>query len=124
MSSPMSTREIADRLVELCRQGQYEAAQTELFAADAQSIEPPGAQMPNVTGLAAIQEKGRHFMAGIEAFHGTTVSDAVVAGDHFSLAMALDITMRGAGRMQMEEICVYRVAAGKIASEQFFYSGG
>jgi len=119
----MNTRQIADRLVELCRQGQFETAQTELFAADADSIEPPGAQMPNVKGLAAIQEKGRQFMAGIEAFHSTTVSDALVAADHFSLAMALDVTMKGAGRVQIEEICVYRVAGGKIASEQFFYSG-
>ena len=117
----MNTRQIADRLVELCRQGQYEAAQTELYAADARSIEPAGSQMPNVQGLAAIQLKGQQFMASIEQFHGTTVSDAAVAGEFFSLAMVLDVTMKGVGRMTMEEICVYRVHGGKIVSEEFFY---
>ena len=33
----MSTQQIAARLVELCRQGEFEAAQKELFAKDAVS---------------------------------------------------------------------------------------
>ncbi|HEX3768939.1 MAG TPA: SnoaL-like domain-containing protein [Puia sp.] len=28
--------------------------------------------------------------------------------------------MKGQGRMQMDEICVYQVENGKIVSEQFF----
>ena len=36
----MSTQQIAARLAELCRQGEFEAAQKELFAKDAVSIEP------------------------------------------------------------------------------------
>ena len=36
----MNTQQIATRLAELCRQGQFEAAQKELFAEDAVSIEP------------------------------------------------------------------------------------
>ena len=36
----MTTKEIADRLVELCRKGDFEAAQSELFANDVVSIEP------------------------------------------------------------------------------------
>ena len=29
--------------------------------------------------------------------------------------------MKGRGRMQMEEICVYKVDNGKIVLEQFFF---
>lgn len=118
----MNTHQIADRLVELCRQGQFEAAQTELFADDAVSIEPDGAPMEIAEGLAAIQEIGRQFMANIEQMHGVEISEPLVAGNFFSVSMALDTTFKGQGRVRMEEICVYEVAAGMIVSEQFFYS--
>ena len=36
-----STQQIANRLVELCREGKYEQCYDELFAADAQNIEMP-----------------------------------------------------------------------------------
>jgi hypothetical protein len=117
-----TTREVADRLVELCRQGQFEAAQTELYADDAVSIEAEGAPVEVVEGLAAIMEKARQFMSTIEQFHGVVVSDPLVAGDYFTVSMALDTTAKGRGRVTMEELCVYEVDNGQIVSEQFFYS--
>src|ERR1700759_1509724 len=39
----MTTEQIAARLVELCRKGEYEQAQKELYADDAESVEAPGA---------------------------------------------------------------------------------
>jgi limonene-1,2-epoxide hydrolase len=33
--------------------------------------------------------------------------------------MRLDVTMKGQGRMDMSELCVYDVKDGKIISEQF-----
>jgi ketosteroid isomerase-like protein len=123
----MNVETIARRLVELCRQGQYEQAQKELYADDAVSIEPEG--MPpgglgNAKGLPAILEKGHHFNAMLEAVHGSQISDPVIAGNWFSLSMTLDATMKGRGRVHMEEICVYRVRDGKIVHEQFFFDLG
>ena len=123
----MDTERIAQRLVELCRKGQYEEAQKELYAETAVSIEPEGAPpgaMGNANGLQAILEKGRRFSAMIETFHGTTVSDPLVAGNWFSIKMTLDVTMQGRGRMNMSEICVYAVRDGKITREQFFFDFG
>ena len=59
----MNTQQIATRLTELCRQGQFEAAQKELFAEDAVSIEPHETpDFPKETkGLRAIIEKGHKF---------------------------------------------------------------
>jgi len=118
----MMTSHVADRLVELCRQGQFEQAQTELFADDAVSIEPDGAPVEVAEGLEAIQEKGREFMSGVEAIHGIVVSEPIVAGSFFTVSMELDTTMKGRGRVSMEELCVYEVDDGKIISEQFFYT--
>ena len=118
----MMTSQIADRLVELCRKGEFEAAQTELFAEDAVSIEPDGAPMEMAEGLAAITEKGRQFRASVEQMHEIVVSEPVVAGNFFTVSMALDTTFKGRGRVNMEELCVYEVDDGKIIAEQFFYS--
>lgn len=123
----MNTEAIAKRLVQLCREGKYEEAQRELYAEDAVSIEPEGlppGMLGSVKGLPAIFEKGRQFQDSIEAVHGGSVSDPVVAGNWFSCEMTLDITMKGRGRMVMTEICVYHVKGGKVDREQFFYDVG
>jgi len=117
----MTTQEVANRLVELCRQGQIENAQTELFAHDATSTEANSMMGEKVvTGLDAIKEKGKHFMSMVEEFHGSTISDPIVGGNAFSISWDMDATMKGRGRSSMAEICTYTVKDGKITSEQFF----
>lgn len=117
----MTTQQIADRLVALCRQEKWETAQTELFAPDAVSIEPyatPG--FDKVTkGLPAIIEKGRRFVASVEKTYSVTVSEPLVVGNSIACTMAIDLTMKGQGRMNMAELCVYQVKDGKIISEEF-----
>ncbi len=123
----MNTEQIARRLVELCRKGEYEQAQRELYAQDAVSIEMPGAPagaLGDAKGLDAIFEKGRKFHDMLEAVHGSTVSDPVIAGNWFAVAATLDATMKGRGRTSMREICLYHVRDGKIDREQFFYDMG
>lgn len=123
----MNTRQVADRLVSLCREGKYEEAQRELYAEDAVSIEMPAmadGQIGNVQGLAAILKKGEAWAANISQIHGGSVGDPVVAGSWFALALSIDATYKDRGRMAFEEICVYRVRSGKIVHEQFFYDVG
>jgi hypothetical protein len=118
----MSTQQIAKRLAELCNKGDFEAAQKELFAENAVSIEQHATpQFPKETkGLEAIIEKGHKWEAGLEKMHSCSVSSPIVAGNAFALTMEMDVTFKGQGRMQMQEVCVYQVKDGKIASEQFF----
>jgi len=123
----MTTQQIADRLVELCRQGQYEQAQTELYADDAISIEiasQPGGEPDIARGMAAIREKSARWAASIVEIHGGSVGNPIVAGDWFSLVMGIDATYKEGGRIAMDEICVYGVRDGKIVHEQFFYPIG
>jgi hypothetical protein len=120
----MSTRQIADRLVELCREGKYEQVYDELFAADAENIEMPAmAEGPlgNVRGLDAIRAKSQAWSEGLEQVHDGSVGEPIVAGNWFALPLTMDATFKGRGRMQLEEICVYQVRDGKIVREQFFY---
>lgn len=117
----MTTNEIAERLVALCRQGAFETAQRELYAADAINIEPYATDTfaKETKGLEAILEKGRRFTAMIEQVHAVSVSDPLVAGSSFACAMQLDLTLKGHGRMSLNELCVYEVKDEKIISERF-----
>jgi len=117
----MTTQEVANRLVELCRMGQYETAQQELYADDAVSIDPDSSPVKVVRGLEGIREKGKMFQSMLEEMHGGSVSDPLVAGNHIAITMTIDATMKGQGRMVMEEVCVYQVKDGKIVLEQFFF---
>jgi hypothetical protein len=121
-SMTMTTQQIANRLTELCRQGEFETAQKELYADDAVSLEPY--ETPDfekeTKGLKAIIEKGHKFGSMVEVMHGGDVSDPVVADNSFAFVMTMDATMKGKGRMKMSELCVYQVKDGKIVSEQFF----
>ena len=118
----MSTQQVASRLSELCNKGEFEAAQKELFADDAVSIEMHATpDFPKETkGLKAIIEKGRKWSAGLEQVHGISASKPTVAGNAIAMTLTLDVTFKGRGRMNMEELCVYTVTDDKITSEQFF----
>ena len=123
----MNTQQVANRLVELCRRGEFMKAQDELYANDAVSLEPEGAPagaMGNAKGLDAIREKGKAFDQTYETIHSITVSEPLIAGEYFSITMGLDATWKQGGRYAMEEICVYRVRNGKVVLEQFFYPVG
>ena len=118
----MTTKEVADKLVELCRQGKIDEVQETLFADNAQSIEASEMMGPKVvTGLDAIKAKSVAFQAGVEEFHTATISEPIVGGNSFAISWALDATFKGRGRMTIEEVCVYQVKDGKITLEQFFY---
>jgi len=122
-SAVMTTQDIANRLYELCKAGQYEQAQEELYADDALSIEPVGAPGPqSVKGLEEIVKKGEQFRDSIEAVHSASASEPIVAGNHFALTITIDATFKGMGRNLMEEVAVYEVKDGKVIKEQFFYS--
>jgi ketosteroid isomerase-like protein len=118
----MTTTDIANRLAELCRKGDFESTQRELFADDAISIEPEASQAfeKETRGLKAIIEKGHKWDAMVEEYHGMKVSQPLIAGKSFAVTMSMNVTMKDKGPMEMTELCVYNVKDGKIVSEQFF----
>ena len=117
----MNTQQVADRLVALCRQGDIQKAMEELYADDIVSNEPAHAPTKSAKGKKAVFEKGKQFASMIETRHGGSFSDPIVGGRYFSVAMMLDATFKGQGRMKFDEVCVYEVKDGKIIWEQFYF---
>ncbi len=117
----MTTQEVAKRLVELCKTGDFETAQNELFANDAVSIEQHATPDfdKETKGLDAIKKKGEKWASMVEEMHGNKVSEPVVADNSFACTIKMDVTMKGQGRMNMTELCIYKVKDGKIVSEEF-----
>lgn len=119
----MTTAEIADRLAELCRKGEFQTAQKELYSRDVISVEPedvPGFDR-ETKGADAVLEKIRQFESNVEESFGNKVSQPIVAGNAFAFTLDMDIKMKGRDRDTMSEVCVYEVKDGKIASERFYW---
>lgn len=118
----MTTQEVADRLVSLCREGKNMEAITELYADDVVSIEPNGAPQKEVKGKEGVLAKDKMFFEMVEEVHSANTSDPVVGDNYFAVSMGMDLTMKGGMRMQMDEVALYHVKDGKIAKEEFFFT--
>ncbi|MDJ0644964.1 MAG: nuclear transport factor 2 family protein [Flavobacteriaceae bacterium] len=107
----------------MCRNGQSLEAIEELYADNVVSREMPGWPQEVTEGIKAVYQKSEDWMANVEELHSFQVSDPIVAENHFSCTMDLDVTFKDMGRQKMSEVCVYQVDNnGKIAHEQFFYA--
>jgi len=120
----MTTPEVADKLVALCSKGQFMEAIQTLYAADVVSVEAmamPG-HSRETSGLEGVIGKGNWWAAEHEV-HSLKLEGPLVAGSHFCVRFALDVTAKSSGqRMLMDELGVYQVKDGKVVREEFFYS--
>lgn len=118
----MTTAEIANRLVTMCRDGKIEEAKEELFSENIVSIEPREGLLPKeIQGMDAIRDKAQLFISHVENFFGQKISEPVIAGDFFAVSWDTDLQMKDEPRKTNSELCLYHVKNGKIISEQFFY---
>ena len=114
----MNIQEVAQRLVELVREGKSNVAFEELYDQNIISIEGDGSTF---TGLPAVLQHNKDFQSQIEEFHGMQISEPIVAEAHFAVTMVVDATYTGGHRKILNEVCVYEVESGKIIKEQFFF---
>lgn len=119
----MTTQEVANRLVALCREGKNQQVVKELYSPDIVSVEPEGVPNRTVEGLEAIAAKGKNFQSMLEKVNSSVISDPIVADSFFSCSMLMNVQMKGAPvAVDMNEVCVYTVNNGKIVREEFFYT--
>ena len=118
----METKEIAEKLVKWCNDGEFEKPYQHLYSPNIVSIENDGkGEGGYAEGFKGIQKKGEWWQENFE-MHGSTVSEPIVADNWFSVRFEMDTTHKPSGyRSTMSEIGVYQVKDGKIVKEQFFY---
>ncbi len=117
----MNTEEVATKLAEYCRKGEWMQAVNDLYAKDIVSVEPREMEnMPaEMRGLDQVRGKTEWFEKNFEV-HSAKVGGPFVAGETFVVQFDLDATEKASGkRMPMSEVGVYKVKDGKVAREEF-----
>jgi hypothetical protein len=117
----MTTQEVANRYIELAKEGKIVEIQQELFDENVECIEPAHFPLPGAKGKEAVMARLLAWFENIEQRHDFAITEPVVMGEYFSFGMMVDLTLKGMGRVKTEEICVYGVKDGKIILEQFFF---
>ena len=121
-NTTLATKDVAARFSKLAKEEKWFEIQEELFADNVKSVDPPGSPyFKYAEGKDAVRKKGENFVQRIEAAHKRHTTEPVIAGNHFAVGREVDITVRGHGRIKIDEIMLYEVKDGKIISEQFFY---
>ena len=127
----MTTQDIANQLVALCRAGRNIEAVETLLSADVVSVEARGDEtMPaEMRGREVIRGKNEWWLNN-HKIHQAEVKGPFPNGDRFAVIFNFVVTpaagpMAGK-RMKMEEVALYTVTDGKVSREDFFYdmSGG
>jgi hypothetical protein len=122
----MTTNEIGQKYVALCREGRHEELLATLFSNDAESVEaiaPPGGER-TTKSLDGIRAKGKWWADNHEV-HKAETFGPYPHGDRFAVRFVYEVTHKPSGqRRAMDEIGLFTVVDGKITREEFFYSGG
>jgi ketosteroid isomerase-like protein len=117
----MNTEEVARKLVELCRNGEWMKAVDELYSKDIVSVEAHAMEnMPaEMRGIDQVRGKTEWWEKNMQV-HSANVGDPFVAGDKFVVQFDVDVTDKASNkRMQMSEVGIYTAKDGKVAREEF-----
>ncbi|HEY4197820.1 MAG TPA: nuclear transport factor 2 family protein [Mucilaginibacter sp.] len=111
--------EIADRLTELVGEKKFIEAYEQLYAPDAENIDPQNREYCAVKGLNNLLEREKNLLAWTD-IHDVSVSKPIVEGNSFTISRSMNYTIMGRCQAEVNELCVYQVKDGKIISQQYF----
>jgi len=118
----LTTQEVAARFNELAQEEKWFEIQDLLFADDVKSIDPSDSPyFSYAEGKVAVRQKGMDFVKNIEEAHARHTTEPIVSENYFTVGRDVDLTVKGFGRIRINEIMLYEVREGKIVREQFFY---
>ncbi|MDX2084546.1 MAG: nuclear transport factor 2 family protein [Candidatus Melainabacteria bacterium] len=122
----LTVGDIAQQLVDLCRQGKSMQVVNDFYADDIVSIESSSANqcMPaEQRGIEAIRAKHEWWEANVEV-HSMEINGPFVGPENqFVVQFTLDSTNKLTGqRSVMTEMALYTVENSKIVREQFIYN--
>ena len=119
----MSLQSVAEKFVELCRQGKNFDVMRTMYDPNIVSVEGDGKE---TKGQQPVIKKSEDWGSD-KTFHGETVAGPFYNGstpDEFAVYFTLDITPKATGkRITLQEVGIYTVKNDKITREQFFYDG-
>jgi hypothetical protein len=116
-----STEEVATKLADYCRKGEWMKAVDDLYAKDIVSVEAHAMEnMPaEMRGIDQVKGKTEWWEKNMEV-HSAKVSGPFVARDTFVVQFDVDVTEKASKkRTQMSEVGIYTVKDGKVAREEF-----
>jgi len=123
----MDTKQVGDKLVELCKQGKNLEAVDTLYSPDIVSVEAMAMDpMPaEMRGIDAIRGKNQWWFDNHE-IHSASAVGPMTNHDKFAVLFDYDVTSNAPGpmqgqRMKMQEVGLYTVKDGKIVREEFYY---
>lgn len=120
---------LANRLVELCRKGQFIEAIQETYSKDVVSVEAfagPGQPSRAGHGLDHVLAKGKWWTEN-HTVHSSKVEGPFMHGDdRFAVYFEFDVTAKfepmSGKRFMMKEVGIYTVQGGKVVHEDFYYT--
>jgi len=78
---------------------------------------------PEYRGKDFNRKREQDFFASVEAWHGGECLASAVHGDVSFSEWTMDISLKGVGRVQMNQVAVRRWKHGKIVHERFYHKG-
>lgn len=122
----LTLREVADRLVDACKQGKEREALETLYAKDAISVEAvanPESGSAVVEGVENIQKKHEWWESEMEMKSSEIEGPFLHGSDRFAVIFKAEAVERKTGNsFSLQEVGVYTVIDGKISREEFFYT--
>src|SRR5215212_10094318 len=129
MEELMDSKQVGQKLVEYCRNGNNLDAISSLYSKDIVSVEARGSEeMPaEIRGIDKVVEKNKWWFENHE-LHGGSTDGPFPNKDRFAVIYHYEMTpkagpMQGK-RMKLDEVALYTVKDGKIIREEFFYDMG
>ncbi|VWX57184.1 Ketosteroid isomerase [Burkholderiales bacterium 8X] len=120
----MTTMAIANKMIDLCRQGKNEESLDTLFSKDMVSVDAMAMEggSKETSGLENVKKKSEWWVNNHE-IHSATITGPWPNGDRFVVGFKYDVTFKPKQqRMTMDEVGLYTVEDGKIVREEFFYA--
>ena len=122
----MTTAQLANQFVTMCREGKNFDVMQQLYADNIVSVEAVRRSTGSfeTAGKQAVIQKSADW-AGAHEIHGGTVDGPFQLGDQFAVVFNFEVTPKATGqRVTVREVGVYTVQNGLISREEFFYADG
>lgn len=115
----MNVHAIDTRINELILSGKALDAFDEFYADDVVMQENSDAPF---VGKVLNRQREFEFFGSIEEFFGATLLASAVNGDTTFSQWSWDLSLKGIGRIEMNQVAVRTFKGGKVAHERFYYS--